>query len=469
MHLSKGIKAHTWAILFSIVCFLFLFWLTYGLPFATGDEVGYFRYFENGVVGMARPATHFLFWSIFQFSGMNPQAYYGVQSFAFGVFVFCVYLLALRMGQGRRWSLLAAASVASSFSVVWMFFWVGDIHSSFSLLFTIFAFLWFLYFCERMPQKKTMHCIGITILSWIAMSFKQTARFIPIMLTLFILKFWKNEKQKRSIIVLLFLQYAVLIGVSYFYRVGEGYNFGFYGWSNYIFFFGWVIRYTLPLFLITGFLMLKHSWKIPAKYPKTVFFVIIWWLVSFAASPLFPSYEERYTTSLLTASVLMLFFLIKHLSEGFNERKWIIAIIILMICFNFTYSLAKGLHRGTIYSAFDGAKSYLEEQDTGAVVFYQSGTDDLWNFHTKNKYIRPGYAVETVLSCLQKYKNTTIYFVEYPPPWLTTFYLIEEKELVTTVTQSSIIDKININIYKFVPKKKTEELWKNSELPLCEV
>lgn len=472
------LKENKYAIILSLFGFLFLFSFSFDWPFITGDDIAYLRNFE-GVhwVGtywdMARPGMQLFYEIIYRLGAENdPFWYYLVKAIAFSFFLFFFYKFAEALLSNKKGTILATLFITVIFPMAFAFMWIAETRG-FSTLFTIVCYWYFLVwyqYQETLPKKKRIaYALWIIFLFLVAASFNQTARFIPVVIALFLVFDWiinkKPFEKLYSSFLLLSICFSILILMWFMFDIANG-GYGLkFDWQPYQYFYHlmWVyggdIFYIIVFLCIVNILFWKNtlemvrSWlQKKEKISLYFIFVISWFFVTFAYSGLYGTVqEERYAITFFVPFVLLLFYALFTLYNAIPMcaiKKWglilitgVISVIIILAAIK---TLNIFLILGSQNVAFNDAREYINHIDTGAVVIYQSGTDDLYDYNSANEFIRPGFHLQAILDAIEEHKNKTIYLVEYPEPWVSNIKEINEKELIQTFRYWPIEVKVYI-------------------------
>jgi len=468
------VKKNKTALLLSLLGFIFLFSFNFDWPFITGDDIAYLRYFEgeswlSSRWDMARPANQIFYESVHFFAENNSFWYYFVKDLFFFVFLFFFYKITeLLMGK-KQWAVLATLFVMFVYPIAFGYTWLSE-SRAFSTTFTVLCFWYFIQYYKNGEnfsfKKKSWYTFFIIALFFVAASFNQTARFIPFILTLFLCFEWfVNKKSIRALlpfIIVVFFGFIMFVIIWVTFNVAVNYSLSF-GIQPYLYFWSliwWHAKYLFYLIVILSIINLLFYKNIfkgcidllqRDKNVSSIFLLVIsWFLVTVGYSGLYGNLisESRYALPLFVPFTIVLFLIIFKLQENltFSFLKKITIIIVLIIILSVAmFTVNTFLTFGNQNIAFNDARVYLNYIDTDAVIIYQSGTDDIWDYGSTNTFIRPGFYLQAILNTIEENKNKTIYLVEYPEPWLSTIGEVPDKEHIQTIAYWPI--ELQIYVY----------------------
>src|SRR3989338_497325 len=229
------VKENKYGVILAIFGFMFLFSFSFDWPFITGDDIAYLRNFE-GVhwVGtywdMARPGMQLFYEIIYRLGAENdPFWYYLTKTIAFSFFLFFFYRFAERLIPDKKWGTLATLFIATIFPIAFAFIWIAETRG-FSTVFTIVCYWYFLKWYQSQEalsrKKRIVHGLWIIALFSVAVSFNQTARFIPLVIALFLVFDWvinkKPIKKFYPSFLLLLVCFSILVVLWFAFDIANG-------------------------------------------------------------------------------------------------------------------------------------------------------------------------------------------------------------------------------------------------------
>ncbi len=201
----------------------------------------------------------------------------------------------------------------------------------------------------------------------------------------------------------------------------------------------------------------------------------IWAFIIVLLGPLFPTFDPRYTNPHLFLLAFLTFTLIGVLWDFLAvvllpllQKIAKITLFLFLLFFLLLHIFHASdflFHLKQEYTSFNDVESYIETIDSGALVLYQAGTHDLGNKvlskPLKNDYMTTGWDQSQIQNLLSTNSNKTIYLVEYPLPWYTTFDQIQEKDLIKRIQYWPI----EVKIYIYNASSEKINLVKEKEYP----
>ena len=524
--IKEFIRSNKTALLISLFGFLFLLAFNFTWPFITGDDIEYIRstegvYWTGSPWDMARPGQQVFNEIGYLMGGNNPFWFYLIKNACFFIFIFFFYKIAKMLFEEEMWAILATFFVMLVYPVAFGFTWLSETRA-FSAAFTLISFWFFLEYIvapdseQHLKKKRWAYGSLVLLFSFIAASFNQTARFIPVIFALFILIEWLlNRKDLTTLlpaITVTIASFCVLIILWFTFRIAVNYSLQFSG-KAYLYFFRVVLEHTKYFFYLIALLIAistvnnffyfkigfntpqlaapilkleiagresKKFARIPPQlagwmrifkqflYWKTVIakikkwvlkqektrtitlFIVSWVSVTILYSGFYGVgvNEERYALPLFVPFILFLFFILFKLYKNIKNKvlkRLSLLMLVIIIMQGALFTLNTLLIFGNQFIAFNDARVYLNTIEQNAVVIYQSGTDDLWDYNSTNTFIRPGYGLQQTLDTIQTYQNKTIYLVEYPKPWTTTIADVPNKQLIQSINYWPI--ELHIYLY----------------------
>ena len=224
--------------------FLFAFLLLQNLPFTFGDDLGIiaiaqrhsWRELLKSFLSPSTPAWFLLrsdlsststrivqtmlFKLLDQSFGLNPNAFWLLQELALGGLGLLTYLLLSEASRGKILPLAGAFFLYALPPVYQSVSWISDLEIV-SLFFVTASFYVFLKFYRSKNGKINQmgQAILFFILAWTGMKVKETARIIPIVISLFLLlhqkgnflKWLKQDLANKVIVLMLFVLLATMV------------------------------------------------------------------------------------------------------------------------------------------------------------------------------------------------------------------------------------------------------------------
>ena len=391
----------------------FLF-LANGLGYVFGDTYEWIEYGSNGSWDYFwnhprwdRPAFLLMHLLLFPLFGWNISGYYFAHGLFFAGAMVLVWLLAKKV-MNEFFAFLAVVFVATSYdTVVHPFMFIGDaagMEQAFVLL-GIFAFL------NYFESKKNSWMLLSAIALFVAMAFKQPARFMPLIILIFLMLRQGRRAVKEKFCYVL----AVLLFSSFFIFLQAPYHDISFRVENFLKF-AQILKPAAIFFLVAFICIPVARWK---SRTNNHIFVLVWLFGSFMQLPLFPHAEPRYLIGWMFPLTLLVFSVVeKGFLHSYKTHKKtslvFLAIIITIGMYPNLLSMASfATHLKPYLVAKESTRLFLESTLSNSLVLYHWGNIDFFGRNNEYRNYNPTITGSANLSAYLL-ENRSTYIIHYP-------------------------------------------------------
>ncbi|MBI4148798.1 glycosyltransferase family 39 protein [Candidatus Woesearchaeota archaeon] len=419
-----------------ILCFVYFLFLTSGLGILLGDNYEWLEYGSKGSwdyfwthARWDRPGfllMHLLLFPLFEWA---TTGYYAVHGLFFAASLVLLWNFARRLVGHEVLAWACVVYAATTFHIiVWPYVFLGDA-AGMEQTFVLAGLLLFLRWHER---RTTPLALATLASLFIAMTFKQNARLIPLALILFLICKRKTLRQPILWLLLGIVAFAFVV-MPAGPHVTLTPNFSHLKFQ------------THSILKSAGVFILAAIASFIASRPKltdALLIVVLWLVITFLQLPFFPNTEPRYLIGFMLPFALLLFSLMDSGFSWLYKRQKHVALAII------AFILAVGLYANfsdvTDFAAYmkpyffakENTRLFLESNLTGALVLYHWGSIDFFGRNNEYRNYNPVITGGANLTAWL-HENRPIYIIHYPRKQ-PEIERIENKTLYKVVSQGEI-------------------------------